>query len=139
MQSSYQQQVENTERSLATYKDAHFRGSFRVRLDCLTFEEDSFRRMMDDRRNVPRMQQILKIQGCLRLDSKYHVPVQISAADWEKLEARPVSGQVAELVVPLESSLIGLDHRDIIEAARKTLSKLNQWWIVKIFVLETAG
>ena len=140
MQSSYQARVEANERALASYREAQFRGSARVRLDCLDVE-DSFQIRMDNQQNVPRLEQIMELQGCLRLSPKYHVNVQIDAGTWERQMTlrRAEDGQFPELIVPLGYRLVVEDHWNLIQAARRRLAPLNQWWVVDIYVNNVTG
>lgn len=128
------------ERALTDYGKVHFKGSARVWLDCLTFEE-SFGRQMDDSQNILRLQRILKIQGCLRLSREYHVPVLVDAAHWgNPLSLHHDDGEhLPQLLVPMDYPLRAQDHENLIAAARSNLSGQNRWWVVDIFVTEQAG
>ncbi|GIJ92766.1 hypothetical protein Asppvi_002044, partial [Aspergillus pseudoviridinutans] len=81
MQSSRQARIESEEKALETYRKQRYHGSARVRLDCLTFEK-GFSHLMDDGSNAMRLERILELQGCLRINRDYHVPVLVDAADW---------------------------------------------------------
>lgn len=69
--SSFQARVQSRERDLESYREQHFRGSARVRLNCLAFDND-FDGQIHDGRNVTRLEHILEIQGCLRINREYH-------------------------------------------------------------------
>lgn len=111
-----------------------------MRLDCLDVE-DSFQIRMDNQQNVPRLEQIMELQGCLRLSPKYHVNVQIDTGTWERQMTlrRAEDGQFPELIVPLGYRLVVEDHWSLIQAARRRLAPLNQWWVVDIYVNNVTG
>lgn len=81
MQSSHQACIKLEEKALEAYHEQRYHGSARVRLDCLTFEK-GFGYLMDDSSNALRLEQILKLQGCLCINQDYHVLVLVDAADW---------------------------------------------------------
>ncbi|OJZ88819.1 hypothetical protein ASPFODRAFT_102245, partial [Aspergillus luchuensis CBS 106.47] len=122
MRPTHQARIESAEKALEAYRQERYQGSARVRLDRLTFE-NGFGRLMDDGRNAFRMEQILEIQGCLRINRDYHVPVLVRATDWGS-HIRLLPGDTEpfpELIVPLNMSLRALGHENVIAAARKKL------------------
>lgn len=134
-----QRRIEAAEQALAACREEQFQGSARVRLDCLTFAAD-VQEKMDDGRNALRLEQIMDLQGCLRLSREYHVRVHVDAADWgRQVTLRPQDGQLPELIVPLGYSLVGHNHRAVIEAARHRLAPCNRWWVVEIYLRRTPG
>ncbi|KAL3263140.1 hypothetical protein ABHI18_002071, partial [Aspergillus niger] len=135
MRPTHQARIESAEKTLEAYRQESYQGSARVRLDCLTFE-NGFGRLMDDGRNALRLEQILEIQGCLRINRDYHVPVLVRATDWGS-HIRLLPGDTEpfpELVVPLNMSLRALGHENVIAAARKKLYGENRWWVVDVYV-----
>lgn len=138
-QSVFQARVESKERALAEYRKVHFKGSARVHLDSLTFET-TFGRQMDDCQNILRLKRILDIQGCLQLNSEFHVPVLVHASDWGRLMLHHDSGEsLPELIVPLNYSLHAQDHESLIATARSKLTAQHRWWVVDIFITEQTG
>jgi hypothetical protein len=135
MQSSRQARIESEEKALEAYREQRYHGSARVRLDCLTFEK-GFGHLMDDGNNALRLERILELQGCLRINRDYHVPVLVDAADWGRriTLCQTDSEPFPELVVPLDMSLRAQDHENIITAARKKLYGENRWWAVDVYV-----
>ncbi|GKZ98523.1 hypothetical protein AnigIFM59636_003513 [Aspergillus niger] len=135
MRPTHQARIESEEKALEAYRQERYQGSARVRLDCLTFE-NGFGRLMDDGRNALRLEQILEIQGCLRINRDYHVPVLVRATDWGS-HIRLLPGEAEpfpELIVPLNMSLRALGHENVIAAARKKLYGENRWWVVDVYV-----
>ncbi|OJZ80417.1 hypothetical protein ASPFODRAFT_174569 [Aspergillus luchuensis CBS 106.47] len=135
MRPTHQARIETEEKALEAYRQERYQGSARVRLDCLTFE-NGFGRLMDDGRNALRMEQILEIQGCLRINREYHVPVLVQATDWgSHIRLLPCDTEpFPELIVPLNMSLRALGHENVIAAARKRLYGENRWWVVDVYV-----
>lgn len=141
MNSSFQARVQSAEERLELYREQRFRGSARVRLNCLAFD-DSVDIHMDDGRNATRLENILEIQGCLRIHRDYHVPVLVDAVDWgHRFKFIGTQEETfPELYVPLSTSLRAQRHRSIIAAARKVLkSPSSQWWIVDVYVADPDG
>ena len=140
MQSSLQSRIEREEQSLEAYREERYQGSARVRLDCLSFD-NGFSHLMDDGRNSIRLERILEIQGCLRINRDYHVPVLVNAADWgHRIRFSDTgNGRLPELVVPLDTVLHAMDHESLISAARKWLSAQNRWWVVDVYVEDQGG
>ncbi|KAL7649007.1 hypothetical protein ACMYSQ_012585 [Aspergillus niger] len=135
MRPTHQARIESEEKALEAYRQERYQGSARVRLDCLTFE-NGFGRLMDDGQNALRLEQILEIQGCLRINRDYHVPVLVRATDWGS-HIRLLPGEAEpfpELIVPLNMSLRALGHENVIAAARKKLYGENRWWVVDVYV-----
>jgi hypothetical protein len=135
MRSSRQARIESEEKALEAYRGERYHGSARVRLDCLTFEQ-GFSHLMDDGSNAMRLERILEVQGCLRINRDYHVPVIVDAADWgHRITMHQADNEpFPELMVPLDMSLRAQGHENIITAARKKLYGENRWWVVDVYV-----
>lgn len=140
MQSSFQSRMEREEQLLEAYREERFQGSARVRLDCISFDH-GFGHLMNDGRNAIRLERILELQGCLRINRDYHVPVLVRAADWgHRIRfSETSSGHLPELVVPLDTALHAMTHESLISAARKWLSPQNRWWVVDVYVEDQGG
>ncbi|EAU30126.1 predicted protein [Aspergillus terreus NIH2624] len=132
---SIQSRVEREEQLLEAYRKERYQGSARVLLDYLSFDH-GFSHCMGDGRNSIRLERILEIQGCLRINRDYHVPVLVSAADWGRRVRfnETDSGPFRALDVPLDTVLRAVKHESLISAARKWLSPPNRWWVVDVYV-----
>ena len=136
MSSSRQSEVENWERKLYEYRERHFELSARVHLSHLVFET-GFRRRMDSRQNICRLERMMKIQGCQRLIRENHVPVIVPRTHWQDyVRPRSGSGIIPSLDVELDYRLRAYDHENLITAARSVLDHDNQWWIVDVYLTD---
>ncbi|KAJ5974889.1 hypothetical protein N7481_008596 [Penicillium waksmanii] len=136
MASSSQSETEDLECRLNAYARSRFKLSARVHMSHLIFET-GFKRRMDQRRNVRRLERILKIQGCHRLMKENHVSVIVPKADWQhRVHPRSNNGILPSLDVDLDYGLRALDHDNLIVAARNTLAFSNQWWVVDVYLTE---
>lgn len=137
-----QAQVEAAEHELFTYQETHFHFEVSARVDIsrLSFDR-SFRRQMDDRRNVARLEKVMDIQGCQRFMKECHVPVLVPAADWgTRVRPRQRDGAFNWLDVDIDYRLRAQDHENLITAARNKLGpSQNQWWIVDVYVTDQQG
>lgn len=139
MISSRQHAVDTAQQQLVSYCDSQLQATARVRLDCLTFPDDIPQRI-DDGRNTLRLQQVITIQGCLRLNSQYRVKVHVDAADWEqRLSLQSQAEHLPELYVPLDYQLIGHNNYSIIAAAKTLLANPHRWWVVDIYLTSESG
>jgi Protein of unknown function (DUF3723). len=136
MASPSQSEAEALECRLYAYAKTRFKLSARVHLSHLVFET-GFKRRMDQRRNIRRLERILRMQGCHRLMKENHVSVIVSEADWQlRVRSRSGNGILPSLDVDLDYGLRALDHENLIVAARNTLGFNNQWWVVDVYVAE---
>ncbi|KAK9846770.1 Protein of unknown function DUF3723 [Penicillium brevicompactum] len=136
MSSSRQSEVEHWERKLYDYRKRHFELSARVHLSHLVFET-GFRRRMDGRKNICRLERMMKIQGCQRLIRENHVPVIVPRTHWQDyVRPRSGSGMIPSLDVELDYRLRAYDHENLITAARSVLDHDNQWWIVDVYLTD---
>ncbi|CAG7947390.1 unnamed protein product [Penicillium salamii] len=136
MPHSRQSEVEHWERKLYDYRERHFELSARVHLSHLVFET-GFRRRMDGRQNICRLERMMKIQGCQRLIRENHVPVIVPRTHWQDyVRPRSGSGIIPSLDVELDYRLRAYDHENLITAARSVLDHDNQWWIVDVYLTD---
>ncbi|KAJ6008998.1 hypothetical protein N7522_004014 [Penicillium canescens] len=143
---SNQIDVEKVERKQFDYRDSCFKGPFLVHLCDLEFGQ-SKNRLIEDGHNVARLNQILSIQGCLRLSREFHVPVVIDAADWlTKVNSREptlVRGlPMDQLEVRSDYTLPALDHENVIIAAREMFKELqieDPWWVADVYITGANG
>ncbi|CAI7673097.1 unnamed protein product [Penicillium viridicatum] len=133
---SKQPEVENWEQKLYDYRESHYELSARVHISHLVFDT-GFRRRMDSRQNIRRLQKIMKIQGCQRLMRDNHVPVMVPRAHWQdRVRPRSGSGIMPSLELELDYRLCAYDHENLITAARNFLNHDNQWWIVDVYLTD---
>ena len=140
---SFQARIHSEEREFEAYREQRYRGSARVHLSSLAFDND-FDHRIDDGRNAIRLERILEIQGCLRLHRDYHVPVLVDVADLGH-RVQFFQGEIEpfpDLHVPVGTCLRAQSHESIIAAARKKLGQLgpgHQWWVVDVYVEDQRG
>ncbi|KAJ5861960.1 hypothetical protein N7455_006028 [Penicillium solitum] len=131
-----QRQVEDEEGKLFAYRERRFEMTARVDISRIKFDK-TFKRQMDDRQNILRLERIMDTQGCQRLMKECHVPVLVLRADWEhRVRPRIIDGQLHQLDVDIDYRLRGQDHENLITAARNKLGPGNQWWMVDVYVTE---
>lgn len=122
----------------------HFRGSAKVRLRHLTFEQHPDVQSQPtflDQKNVARLEKVFSIEGCLRLDPEHRVPVILDDKDLERSlrEANVANGELFNAKIPPTLSfphgysLRCLHGRHRIAAAQKFLLAGDKWWIVDIY------
>ena len=124
-------------------KQSCFRGSAKIHLKHLKCEnvakEDQ--RLFLDPKNVARLVQIYKLEGCLRLDIEHHVPAIIKESELQKsLSISNVDGvdllkrgSPPELEFSDDVTLICLHGRHRLEAAKEFLLPGDRWWIVDLY------
>lgn len=134
-----QTQVEKAERDLYVYRTSRFVRAARVDLSHISFES-SFSRQIDDGENIRRLERIIEIQGFIRLRHDNHVPVLVSAFDWQhRMRLRDPTESLPWLEVEANCCLHAQDHENLIEVARRKLGLGNQWWVVDVYVTEPTG
>ena len=132
-----QTEVEMAEHDLYAYRRSRFVQAARVDLSHLCFDP-TFSRQMDDGENIHRLGKIVEIQGFLRLRQENHVPVIVSAFDWEhRMRLRDEAESLPWLEVDENYRLQAEDHQNLIDVAHRKLGLGNQWWVIDIYV--TAG
>ena len=129
------------EKLIVQDKQAHFRGTAKVKLKHLKFEEHL---TLFDPSNVSRLVNIFKLEGCARLDPDHHVPVVIHESQLKSAlgqshasEAdllKPLQTEPPELFFPSGFTLTCLHGQHRIAAAREFLLPGDQWWIVDLYV-----
>lgn len=125
-----QSQVEN---HIHSAKVSSFKGSAVVRLDSIQLTCDYSRDL--DKKNVERLKRIFGMEGCLRLDAKNHVPVLVEGALFERAwNARKQIGPYPHLEFSEQNVLRCLHGRHRILAAYGFLPRVDQWWVVDIYV-----
>jgi hypothetical protein len=102
--------------------------------------------LIDDGQNSNRIIRLLKVQGCLRLEKQFHVPVLVDSTHWQSQVFFQDPTLAPDLGLPqLATSpgytFIPLDRKCLIRAAEKYFQQVgvaDPWWIVEIYVSEAS-
>jgi hypothetical protein len=112
-------------------KSRAFCGSVKIPLDNLRHEELPDNPRQFDEKNIARLLDIFRLDGCQRREPDNHVPVLISRSALPEGPLR-VSDDL-KLFKP-DHPLTYLHGRHRLEAARKFLTeKNNRWWIADLY------
>ena len=114
-------------------KSRTFCGSFRVPLDKLEYEKLPSNPRQRDGKNVTRLLDVFRAEGCQPREPENHVPALISRSAMTRLGG--ASGKVFEepqWFIP-ESPLQVLHGRHRLDAARKFLKGADRWWVVDLY------
>ena len=125
-------------------RHAKFRGTARVKLDCLKADETQIEKRLFLRpQNIQRLRRVFATEGCKRLTPEHHVPVLISQQELEASIERSGTSQNALYnnadVTPPElhlshGPLIFLHGHHRLQAARDSLSDGDDWWVVDLYL-----
>ena len=128
------------EHRLAAETSIKYRGTACIALEALTFAYEA------DERNVMRLKQLFKKNGCNRLDVRNHVPAVISqeqldiAIRHSKTTAKALMDSchtresLVELTFPAHVRLQCLHGLDRVRAATGILSPAEKYWIVDLYL-----
>lgn len=141
----HQRRAESEERQLNDFQNLSFRGAAVVRLSDLS-AGDGWCCLEDDSDNTFRIEQILKAQGCLRLNKRYHVPILVDESSWQSeafFEDRTLvpALDLPQLGTSENYNFTALDQRSLIIAAKNYFQKLQSpqsWWIVDLYMTEAS-
>ncbi len=125
-------------------KQAKFHGSAKIHFRHLVFHQPNSQISADlnlDPKNVQRLTQIFRLEGCLRLDLEHHVPAIISddilaqslyqsGVRSEDLRRR---GSPPTLDLPEGFGVLCLHGKHRIAAAKNVLLPGNKWWTVDLY------
>lgn len=121
-------------------KQAHYRGSAKVSLNSLRF--DDVTRTLDTK-NVARLLRIYQFEGCLRLEKEHYIPVIIDEAQLSRI----CQQSNVEAKSLLSGTLVALNCGDIrlsclygqhrLAAAKEFLEPGDKWWSVDIYIQGT--
>ena len=124
-------------------KFSSFRGSARIHLKHLHFEEPSDKSMSLhlDPKNVARIIKIFELEGCLRMEEEHRIPAIIEDGLLQEAlrlssltNTALVSARVPpELQLPQSIKLNCLHGRHRIAAAQEFLLPGNKWWTVDLY------
>lgn len=121
-------------------REHYFRGCAKVRLEHLDFEEgDIPGTRPEDSKNILRLQNIFKTQGCHKLDPNHYVAVRISEEKLRKSVSVSKTSQESlmrtidppELQFDEGTKLMCLFGRHRIKAAK---AHHEDWWIVELYL-----
>lgn len=137
--------IESEERRTQDYKSICYKGNAVVRLSDLSAGKQRWR-VIDDGQNSNRIIRLLQVQGCLRLEKQFHVPVLVDSTHWQSQVFFQDPTLAPDLGLPqLATSpgytFIPLDRKSLIIAAEKYFQQVgvvDPWWIVEIYVSEAS-
>ena len=126
----------DNERRLFESKRAHFKGSAKVPLPLLhSYASSTF---TFNAKNVDRLIQVFKIEGCYRLDPDHHVPATISRQSFEQAlqdaninHHTLINSDDPPLIRPEGATVLHGRHR--LTAAQNYLNPNEQWWVVDFY------
>jgi hypothetical protein len=111
-------------------KSRAFRGSVRIPLEKLQHEDPPLNPRQQDDKNISRLVESFRRDGCYRLEPGNHVPVLISESELPKELSH--DNEALPLYNP-KKPLTFLHGRHRIEAAREFLTEGEQWWVVDVY------
>ena len=121
-----------------TERKGNFRGSAKINLKHLTFDDTSYL----DPKNIDRLEKNFELEGCLRLDLEHHIPAIINDSVLrESLQkSHIVNGDLLQqnlppkLDLPPDENLRCLHGKHRIAAAKKFLYlPADKWWVVDLY------
>lgn len=126
---------EELHRELCSY----FRGSAKIRLVHLEPEEYNYFNL--DEGNVARLQEVFKLQGCLRLNPEHHIRALISNETLEGAlrtsELRPQDlyqlDEFEDLALGEGVRVTVLQGRHRVQAAKRFCEGDDRWWVVDLY------
>ncbi len=122
-------------------KQRYFIGSAKIHLKHFDFGVHSTSLTLDTK-NIDRLIQVFKLEGCLRLDLEHHIPAIISNQTLQESLARSaVDGTELHrqqspptLLFPEDTYLPCLHGKHRIAAAKTLLLPGNTWWTVDLYL-----
>lgn len=133
-----QRRVERKEAELEAERRVKFKGTARIRLEHLEFPRQ------ESNENVERLKLCIELEGCYRLESRYHVPavvdqqlldVIIQASDTSHAALLSDSqSHWPPLRIPSGVRLECLRGWDRLRAGWESLPPKDRWWTVDLFL-----
>lgn len=133
-----QRRVERQEAELEAERLAKFKGTARIRLECLEFPRS------ESNENVERLKLCIECEGCHRLESRYHVPAVI---DRQLLDAAVQASNTTHAALLSDSQsqwptlhlppgirLACLRGWDRLRAGWESLPPRDRWWTVDLYL-----
>ena len=123
-------------------RQSKFQGSAKIHLKHFDFFEDSeipAALKLDDK-NVGRLMQIFKLEGCKRLEPEHHIPALIEETVLEQslvqsgLQLGSLRDIPPVLELPDNYRLVCLHGKHRIAAANRFLLPGNKWWTVDLYL-----
>ena len=112
-------------------KSRSFYGSFKIPLEKLRHENLPENPRQFDEKNVERLVNVFKKEGCQRREAENHVPALISRPEISSVPPR------AEEDLPSynpSNPLVFLHGRHRLEAAQRFLREQDRWWVVDLYI-----
>lgn len=139
-----QAETEREEYKIFECQSDCFQGTARVLLKDISVG-DNMNRMVDDQLNVARLKEVMRIEGCLRLDRACHVPVVVNMTDWNSGQVWLDSDGDSQPQIPYprlskrsDYTLLALDRESLITAAKEIFEEIgveDPWWVVDVYVV----
>lgn len=124
------------EQRLFERKRAHFKGSAKVPINLL--QSDAPSSFTIDAKNVTRLKEVFKLEGCQRLDPDHHIPATIRNESLRR--ALQDAGIEHHMLMdsddppPIKPEGLKVLHgRHRLKAAQAFLYPNEQWWIVDLY------
>lgn len=144
-QKTKQRLLESQERRINHFKSLCFKGAAVVRLSELSARKERWR-LVDDGENTNRIIRLLQVQGCLRLNKQFHVPILVDSSHWQSQiffeePSLTLDLDLPQLTINPGCTFIPLDRKSLIIAAEQYFQQLEiaePWWIVDIYVSEAS-
>ena len=116
-----------------------FLGSVKYSLKHLV-EDTTANPRQTDQKNIKRLLNIYRLEGCLRLELENHVPAVVSHDQYQRIVATLPKGelQLRDLYeeppqANLAEDLVCLHGKHRLQAARRFLGLGDKWWIVDLY------
>jgi hypothetical protein len=139
-----QSEAEKNERKIAENKNANYRETVCVRFEFLKFDTEGSREL--DPKNVKKLIEVYKTEGCFRLKAEHRIPATISqqsldlaikrnGTSLENLLSCPQKLPL-ELKFSLNYGLICLHGQHRVKTAKRwgKLSPKDKWWAVDLYL-----
>lgn len=122
-------------------KQRYFVGSAKIHLKHLNFGIESTNLTIDSK-NVDRLIQVFKLEGCLRLDLEHHIPAVISeqtlheSLAYSRIDSTELHRRQNPPTLLLAENIYlpCLHGKHRIAAARTLLLPGNTWWTVDLYL-----
>ena len=127
----------DTDTNIYRKKRKAFRGCIKCPLQVLQHEGIDVDPRGLDAKNVTRLIEIFKLEGCRRLEVEHHIPARKSQEEFNQLYLE-AGGRISEdsEPFPLKPSwnLIYLHGKHRIGAAKEYLHPDDKWWVVDLYL-----
>lgn len=130
------------EESLELAKNQAFRGAVKLWIRQFSPESPLTNPRQFDPRNLSRLIQIFKLEGCLRLPSEHHVPVLVrrqhldDALRTDQISVNALRSAQEPQFLSLRSGVTYLQGAHRLEAGRNFLHPDDRWWVADLYLEE---